>query len=184
MATALCGLQSSNGKQTRARREHRRKTKDSLRRRAAIFFLSNISLDGRPQGQPTAGNADQIAGEETGLGDGEGGAAVKPLRTDSGGPVNQVTDPAAEPGSGSSSSLPGGLGFVRPSLVTSPGPTTTNSVGPNEVFLETCGAGETQLPGIPLSPLTSGHQPCSRAKSTPAVLSPTPTGNSLDSRQR
>ncbi|XP_032407419.1 CDK5 and ABL1 enzyme substrate 2-like isoform X2 [Xiphophorus hellerii] len=184
MATALCGLQSSNGKQTRARREHRRKTKDSLRRRAAIFFLSNISLDGRPQGQPTAGNADQKAGEETGLGDGEGGAAVKPLRTDSGGPVNQVTDPAAEPGSGSSSSLPGGLGFVRPSLVTSPGPTTTNSVGPNEVFLETCGAGETQLPGIPLSPLTSGHQPCSRAKSTPAVLSPTPAGNSLDSRQR
>ncbi|XP_023193615.1 CDK5 and ABL1 enzyme substrate 2-like isoform X2 [Xiphophorus maculatus] len=184
MATALCGLQSSNGKQTRARREHRRKTKDSLRRRAAIFFLSNISLDGRPQGQPTAGNADQKAGEETGLGDGEGGAAVKPLRTDSGGPVNQVTDPAAEPGSGSSSSLPGGLGFVRPSLVTSPGPTTTNSVGPNEVFLETCGAGEMQLPGIPLSPLTSGHQPCSRAKSTPAVLSPTPAGNSLDSRQR
>ncbi|XP_008412633.1 CDK5 and ABL1 enzyme substrate 2-like isoform X2 [Poecilia reticulata] len=182
MATALCGLQSSNGKQTRARREHRRKTKDSLRRRAAIFFLSNISLDGRPQGQPTAGNADQKAGEETGLRDGEGGAAVKLLRTDSGGPVNQVTDPAAEPGSGSSSSLPGGLGLVRPSLVTSPGPTATNSVGPNEVFLETSGAGETQFPGIPLSPLTSGHQPCSRAKSTPAVLSP--AGNPLDSRQR
>ncbi|XP_043985505.1 CDK5 and ABL1 enzyme substrate 2 isoform X2 [Gambusia affinis] len=184
MATALCGLQSSNGKQTRARREHRRKAKDSLRRRAAIFFLSNISLDGRPQGQPTAGNADQKAGEETGLRDGEGGAAVKPLRTDSGGSVNQVTDPAAEPGSGSSSSLPGGLGLVRPLLVTSPGSTATNSVGPNEVFLETCGAGETQFPGIPLSPLTSGHQPCSRAKSTPAVLSPTPAGNSLDSRQR
>ncbi|XP_007553636.1 CDK5 and ABL1 enzyme substrate 2 isoform X1 [Poecilia formosa] len=184
MATALCGLQSSNGKQTRARREHRRKTKDSLRRRAAIFFLSNISLDGRPQGQPTTGNADQKAGEETGLRDGEGGAAVKLLRTDSGGPVNQVTDPAAEPGSGSSSSLPGGFGLVRPSLVTSPGPTATNSVGPNEVFLETSGTGETQFPGIPLSPLTSGHQPCSRAKSTPAVLSPAPTGNPLDSRQR
>uniref|UniRef100_A0A3B5M6K4 Cdk5 and Abl enzyme substrate 2a n=1 Tax=Xiphophorus couchianus TaxID=32473 RepID=A0A3B5M6K4_9TELE len=129
MATALCGLQSSNGKQTRARREHRRKTKDSLRRRAAIFFLSNISLDGRPQGQPTAGNADQIAGEETGLGDGEGGAAVKPLRTDSGGPVNQVTDPAAEPGSGSSFSLPGALGFVRPSNISgSPGPKVPKKV--------------------------------------------------------
>ncbi|XP_054901855.1 CDK5 and ABL1 enzyme substrate 2-like isoform X2 [Poeciliopsis prolifica] len=184
MATALCGLQSSNGKQARARREHRRKTKDSLRRRAAIFFLSNISLDGRPQGQPTAGNADQKAGEETGLRDGEGGAAVKLLRTDSGGPVNQVTDPAAEPGSGSSSSFPRGLALVRPSLVASPGPTATSSVGPNEVFLETCGAGETQFPGIPLSPLTSGHQPCSRAKSTPAVLSPTPAGTSLESRQR
>ncbi|XP_012731047.2 CDK5 and ABL1 enzyme substrate 2 isoform X2 [Fundulus heteroclitus] len=186
MATALCGLQSngSNGKQTRVRREHRRKAKDSRRRQAAILFLSNISLDGRPPCQPAAGNADQKAGEETGLRVGDGGAARELLRADNEGPVNQVTDPPAEPGSGSSSSYPGVLGPVRPSLVTSPGPTAANSVGPNEVFLESCGAAETQFPGAPLSPVTTGHQPCSRAKSTPAVLSPTPAGNSLDSRQR
>ncbi|KAM4571694.1 CDK5 and ABL1 enzyme substrate 2 isoform 2-T2 [Fundulus diaphanus] len=186
MATALCGLQSNgnNGKQTRVRREHRRKAKDSRRRQAAILFLSNISLDGRPPCQPAAGNADQKAGEETGLRVGDGSSARELLRADSEGPVNQVTDPPAEPGSGSSSSYPGVLGLVRPSLVTSPGPTAANSVGPNEVFLESCGAAETQFPGAPLSPVTTGHQPCSRAKSTPAVLSPTPAGNSLDSRQR
>ncbi|KAM4736971.1 CDK5 and ABL1 enzyme substrate 2-like isoform 2-T2 [Anableps anableps] len=184
MATALCGPQSSNVKQARARREHRRKVKDSRRRQAAILFLSNISLDGRPQGQPAAGNADQKAGEETGLRDGDDGAALELLRADSGGPVNQVIDPPAEPGSGSSSSFPGVLSPVRPSLVASPGPTAANSVGPNDVFLESGGAVETQFPGTPLSPVTTGHQPCSRAKSTPAVLSPTPAGNSLDSRQR
>lgn len=186
MATALCGLQSNatNGKQARARREHRRKVKDSRRRQAAILFLSNISLDGKPQSQSAAGNADQKAGEETGLRDGDGSAAHEPRRADSEGPVNQVTDPAAEHGSGSSSSFPGVLTPVRPSLVTSPGPTAANSVGPNDVFLEGLGAVETPFPGTPLSPVTAGHQPCSRAKSTPAVLSPTPAGNSLDSRQR
>lgn len=187
MATALCGLQSNatNGKQARARREHLRKVKDSRRRQAAILFLSNISLDGKPQSQPAAGNAYQEAGEETqGLRDGDGSAAQELHRADSEGPINQVTDSAAEPGSGSSSSFPGVLTPVRPSVVTSPGPTAANSSGPNEVFLEGLGAVETQFPGTPLSPVTAGHQPCSRAKSTPAVLSQTPAGNSLDSRQR
>ncbi|MEQ2238146.1 hypothetical protein ILYODFUR_030359, partial [Ilyodon furcidens] len=186
MATATCGLQStgSNGKQARARREHRRKEKDSRRRQAAILFLSNISLDGRPQCQSAAGNTDQKAGEETGLIGGDDYAALELLRTDSEGPVNQVTEAPAEPGSGSSSSFPGVLSPARPPLVTSPGPTAANSVGPNDVFLESFGAVETQLPGTPLPPVTAGHQPCSRAKSTPAVLSPTPAGNCLDSRQR
>ncbi|MEQ2165111.1 hypothetical protein GOODEAATRI_013655 [Goodea atripinnis] len=186
MATATCGLQSkgSNGKQARARREHRRKEKDSRRRQAAILFLSNISLDGRPQCQSAAGNTDQKAGEETGLIGGDGCAALELLRTDSEGPVNQVTEAPAEPGSGSSSSFPGVLSPARPPLVTSPGPTAANSVGPNDVFLESFGAVETQFPGTPLPPVTAGHQPCSRAKSTPAVLSPTPAGNCLDSRQR
>ncbi|XP_047205634.1 CDK5 and ABL1 enzyme substrate 2-like isoform X2 [Girardinichthys multiradiatus] len=183
MATATCGLQSkgSNGKQARARREHRRKEKDSRRRQAAILFLSNISLDGRPQCQSAAGNTDPKAGEETGLIGGDGCAALELLRTDSEGPV---TEAPAEPGSGSSSSFPGVLSPARPPLVTSPGPTAANSVGPNDVFLESFGAVETQFPGTPLPPDTAGHQPCSRAKSTPAVLSPTPAGNCLESRQR
>ncbi|XP_038165265.1 CDK5 and ABL1 enzyme substrate 2-like isoform X2 [Cyprinodon tularosa] len=186
MATALCGLQAngSNSKQARVRREHRRKVKDSRRRQAAILFLSNISLDGRPPCHPTAGNADQRPGEEAGLSDGDVCAAPELPRADSEGPVKKAMDPPAEPVGGSSSSFPGVLGPVRPSMVTSPGPPTANSVGPNEVFLESSSVAETQFPGTPLSPVTAGHQPCSRAKSTPAVLSPTPAGNCLDSRQR
>uniref|UniRef100_A0A3B4XFF2 Cdk5 and Abl enzyme substrate 2 n=1 Tax=Seriola lalandi dorsalis TaxID=1841481 RepID=A0A3B4XFF2_SERLL len=111
MATAVCGLQStgSNSKPAKVHREHRRKAKDSRRRQAALLFLNNISLDGRPQCQFNDGNTDQKATED---------------------------------------------------------------------------AAETLTPDTPLSPVPTGHQPCSRVRSTPAALSPVPTGNSQDSRQR
>ncbi|XP_028266733.1 CDK5 and ABL1 enzyme substrate 2 isoform X2 [Parambassis ranga] len=185
MATAVCGLQSTgtNGKPAKTHREHRRRAKDSHRRQAALLFLSNISLDGRPQCQLSDGTTDQKADEEQGLGNGEGGAAVDavPQPLDSQGPVAQVTDPAVA-SSGSSSSLPGVLSPGRPSLVTSPGP--ASAVGANEVFLEGGSAAETLTPDTPLSPVPAGHQPCSRVRSTPAALSPVPAANNLDSRQR
>ncbi|XP_078111755.1 CDK5 and ABL1 enzyme substrate 2 isoform X2 [Sander vitreus] len=181
MATAVCGLQStgSNSKSVKTHREHRRKTKDSRRRQAALLFLNNISLDGRPQCQPSDENNDQKAAEEQRLRERDGGATVLPLPSaDSQEPVAQVTEPAAT-GSGSSSSFPGVVSPTRPSLVMSPAP-----AGANEVFLEGGSAAETQTPDTPLSPVPAGHQPCSRVRSTPAALSPVPTGNSVDSRQR
>ncbi|KAF6721239.1 CDK5 and ABL1 enzyme substrate 2 [Oryzias melastigma] len=183
MATAVCGLQSNGGssKPTKTHREQRRKVKDSKRRQAALLFLSNISLDGRPPSQLTAENAEQKVAEESRLGDSEGGAAASPLPADCQGPVAQVTDPAAV-GCGSSSSFPGVLSPIRPSLVTSPGPSSASSVGHNEVFLEGGGTLESLTPDTPLSPVV--HQPCSRAKSTPAALSPVPASNSVESRQR
>ncbi|RVE70872.1 hypothetical protein OJAV_G00069220 [Oryzias javanicus] len=149
MATAVCGLQSNGGssKPTKTHREQRRKVKDSKRRQAALLFLSNISLDGRPQSQLTAENAEQKVAEETRLGDSEGGAAASPLPADCQGPVAQRQ--------------------LR---------------GPNEVFLEGGGTLESLTPDTPLSPVV--HQPCSRAKSTPAALSPVPASNSVESRQR
>ncbi|XP_041860238.1 CDK5 and ABL1 enzyme substrate 2 isoform X2 [Melanotaenia boesemani] len=184
MATAVCGLQSSgsNSKPT-THREQRRKVKDSRRRQAALLFLSNISLDGRPQPQVSVGNVDQNAPEEPRLTDGDGGEALELLPADCQGPVAQVTDPAAA-GSGSFSSFPGVLSPIRPSSVTSPGVTAISSVGPNEVFLEGGSAVETPTPDTPLSPVPAAHQPCSRVKSTPAALSPVPPGSSLDTRQR
>uniref|UniRef100_A0A1A8EF16 Cdk5 and Abl enzyme substrate 2a n=1 Tax=Nothobranchius kadleci TaxID=1051664 RepID=A0A1A8EF16_NOTKA len=181
MATALCGLQTNgNSKPARAHREQRRKVKDSRRRQAALLFLNNISLDGRPLRPLNVGNADQKPAEEPRVRDRGVCEAPEPL---SEGPAGQVTDtPAA--GGGSSSSVPGVFGPVRPSAVPSPGPTATSSVGPNEVFLESGSAVESLTPDTPLSPAPAGHQPCSRAKSTPAALSPVPAANSLESRPR
>uniref|UniRef100_A0A3Q0RRN1 Cdk5 and Abl enzyme substrate 2 n=1 Tax=Amphilophus citrinellus TaxID=61819 RepID=A0A3Q0RRN1_AMPCI len=86
MATALCGLQSTDSKPAKIHRDQRRKAKDSRRRQAALLFLSNISLDGRPQCQLTDGNSDQKAAEELRLRDGDCGAAVVPQPADNQGP--------------------------------------------------------------------------------------------------
>ncbi|KAM9752892.1 CDK5 and ABL1 enzyme substrate 2-like isoform 2-T2 [Menidia menidia] len=184
MATAFCGLHSngSNSKPARTHRDQRRRAKDSRRRQAALLFLSNISLDGRPQLQPSVENADQNAADEPGLRERNEEAAEELVPADSHGPAVQVTEPSA---AGPSLSFPGVLSPVRPSLAVSPGPSTANSVGPNDVFLEGGGAVDTPTPDTPLSPAPAvHHQPCARAKSTPAALSPVPATTSLDSRQR
>lgn len=182
MATAVCGLQSTgrNSKPAKTHREYRRKAKDSRRRQAALLFLNNISLDGRPQGQLSDGNTGQKADEEPRLSDRDGGSTVVPQPADSQAPVAQVTEPAAAGSGSSASSCPGVFSPARPSLVMSPGLT----VGANEVFLEGGSAAETLTPDTPISPVPTGHQPCSRVRSTPAALSPVPASNSLDSRQR
>lgn len=186
MATAVCGLQSTgnNGKQGKTHREHRRKAKDSRRRQAALLFLNNISLDGRPQCQPSDGNTDRKAAEEQRLRDRDGAATFVPPPADSQEPVTQVTEPA-DAGSGSFSGFPAAVGPARLSTVISTGPGGATVVGANEVFLEGGGAAETLTPDTPLSPVTTGgHAASSRVRSAPAAISPVPAASSLDSRPR
>ncbi|XP_061628668.1 CDK5 and ABL1 enzyme substrate 2-like [Phyllopteryx taeniolatus] len=165
MAAAVCGLQSigrtsNNGsKPAKAHREQRRKARDSKRRQAAVLFLSNISLDGRPQCQLNPDNAARKA-------------AVEPPGsppTQSQGPLSRVAEPAPLAAS-SSSSFPG---VFSPSVL---------SAGANEVFLD--GGGVAETPDTPLSNLTGAQQPfVSRGRADPAV-SPLPAAQSLDSRPR
>ncbi|XP_077566821.1 CDK5 and ABL1 enzyme substrate 2 isoform X2 [Stigmatopora nigra] len=71
MATALCGPQSNpsdstggGSKATKTHREQRRKARDAKRRQAAVLFLSNISLDGRPLCNSKPDNGTRKAAEE------------------------------------------------------------------------------------------------------------------------
>ncbi|XP_037539848.1 CDK5 and ABL1 enzyme substrate 2 [Nematolebias whitei] len=177
MAAALCGLPCSSGGNSKPARtrEPRRRVKDSRRRRAALLFLNNISLDGRPLCQLNARNDEQRAAEEPRA----GGTTLEQLGD---GPAPQQETEGSAVGSGSSSTFTGVFSPVRPSMVTSP--TAAASIGANEVFLESSGAVEALAPDTPMSPVPAGHPPCSRAKSMPAALSPVPTGQPVDSRQR
>nr|XP_057907365.1 CDK5 and ABL1 enzyme substrate 2 isoform X2 [Doryrhamphus excisus] len=173
MATAICGHPSigSSSKPAKIRREQRRRTKDSKRRQAALLFLNNISLDGRPQCHFNDENAGRKSTEQQRLGD-----AVSDLTSpppDSQGSVSQVTDPAPSAGSSFSSFS----GVFGPSVKSA----EAAVIGANEVFLE--GGGTAESPDAPLSALTGGQQQTSRVRSTPAQ-SPLPAVSSLDSRPR
>ncbi|XP_071401958.1 CDK5 and ABL1 enzyme substrate 2 [Centroberyx affinis] len=183
MATAACGLQctGSNNNAAKTHKEQQRKARDSRRRQAALLFLNNISLDGRPQCQLSNGNIDQKTAEEPRLMD--VGAPAVPQPAGIQGTVAQVT-PAATGSAPTTFPGTGVMSPVRPSLVMSPGP-GASAVGASEVFLEGGNVADTLPPDSPLSPVPPGHQSCSRVRSPP-VFSPVPAANSLplDSRQR
>ncbi|XP_077454624.1 CDK5 and ABL1 enzyme substrate 2 isoform X3 [Stigmatopora argus] len=116
MATALCGPQSipsdSNGvgnKATKTHREQRRKARDAKRRQAAVLFLSNISLDGRPLCSSKPDNGTRKAAAEP----------PRSPKTDSQRPSSRLAESAPSAG-GSLSSYPAIFG----------------SAAANEVFLE------------------------------------------------
>lgn len=177
MATAAYGLQGTGNNATKSHKEHLKKSKDSRRRQAALLFLNNISLDGRPLYNLSNGNGDQKdAGEHRRR---DIVAEVGHPSASSQGSVPQVS-PALI---GSVlTAVPGiGVSPVRPTLVMCPGP-GASAVGANEVFLDGSNSVDTIPTDTPLSPIAQSY---SSARS-PSVLSPLPTDNVMpvDSRQR
>ncbi|CAL8367176.1 unnamed protein product [Lota lota] len=176
MATAACGLQSTGNNATKSHKERQRKAKDSGRRQAALLFLSNISLDGRPVCHITNGSIEQKDVGEHQTGDVGAPAGPPPVG-------NQESAAQVSPAAPATCPAIGVVNPVRPSLVMSPGPAASVAVA-NEVFLE--GGSEDTMPLLldsPLSPIPPGHPSSARS---PSVFSPVQgvSATHLDSRQR
>lgn len=168
MAAAACSPQSALNPCTgKLHREHLRKSKDSRRRQAALLFLTNISLDGRP----VRNNA-----SATGPGDAEFQCA------DIGATVGELSAAASTDGTFSSLSVPRlGLLSVPPILVL-PSDSEFSNVGSTEVFLERERGSFCSQSNL-LSPCSLQPTPLGARKS-PTLLSVQSCGSSLDSRPR
>ncbi|XP_056105987.1 CDK5 and ABL1 enzyme substrate 2 [Rhinichthys klamathensis goyatoka] len=170
MAAAACSPQSSLTPCTgKLHREHLRKSKDSRRRQAALLFLTNISLDGRPVRSNASAAGPQDAEFQC---------------ADIGATVNELPAAAAASGDGTFSSLAVprlGLLSVPPILVL-PSDSEFSNVGSTEVFLER-ERGSFSSQNNLLSPCSLQPTPLGARKS-PTLLSVQSCGSSLDSRPR
>ncbi|XP_034550712.1 CDK5 and ABL1 enzyme substrate 2 [Notolabrus celidotus] len=148
-AAAACGQHSAmlpalSGKKTHTGRDHSRRTRENSRRRqAALLFLSNISLDGRPvQSAEHAGNRPPKETDFEGGNQGLTGTGLSPdlcYGTFSSSPVSSGTvqhNPAARTGL---------LNIVPPILVL-PSDTVYDDEGSAEVLLD-CRSGSFSSPG-------------------------------------
>ncbi|XP_067095885.1 CDK5 and ABL1 enzyme substrate 2 isoform X2 [Osmerus mordax] len=177
MATAACSIQCASSNATKSHKEHIRKTKDSRRRQAALLFLNNISLDGRPLCPLNNGNIAQreTACETRRLDVGTISVGHLAFTTSSNGTAPQVSSSVTV---GTVTSVPGigALSPVNSISVTSTG--TGASSGGYEVLMESAVSDSTIYP---LSPT-----PQTLHLSAKSVFSPVVQINSgpLDSRQR
>uniref|UniRef100_A0A3B3Q5A8 Cdk5 and Abl enzyme substrate 2 n=1 Tax=Paramormyrops kingsleyae TaxID=1676925 RepID=A0A3B3Q5A8_9TELE len=177
MATAAVGEQSISGNSSvNPQKDHLRKSKDSRRRQAALLFLNNISLDGRPIYHYSNGANDE---RETEFQGSEAGAAAGRLCAAS----SYGTFPALSPSvsSGSCGTAPRIGVFNVPPIRVLPTDSEFNAVERGEMSLER-DQGAFSSQGNLLSP--SG-QTLLGARKSPTLLS-VQTFNpiTLDSRQR
>ncbi|XP_016099344.1 CDK5 and ABL1 enzyme substrate 2-like [Sinocyclocheilus grahami] len=165
MAAAACSTQSTLNPCTgKLHREHLRKSKDSRRRQAALFFLTNISLDGRPvrNNVSAAGPSD-----------------AEFQCSDIGATVSELSAAASSDGTFSSFPVPRlGLLNVPPILVLPSDSGFRNT----EMFLERERGSFSSQSNL-LSPCGLQPSPLGARKS-PTLLSVQSCGSSLESRPR
>lgn len=160
-AAAACGQLSAamtaavSGKKTHSNREHSRRNRENSRRRqAALLFLSNISLDGRPVQTNSAENVGShhhhretdLEGAESGSAAAAAAGLCPELGNNSG--YGTFSSLAASVSCGNVNPSPAqrtGLLNVPPILVL-PSDTGFNDVGSAEVLLE-CRRGSFPSPG-------------------------------------
>jgi len=163
-AAAACSPQSSLTPCTgKLHREHLRRSKDSRRRQAALLFLTNISLDGRPV-RSNAGPQD-----------------AEFQCADIGATVNELPAAAAS-GDGTFSSLAVPRHGLLPPILVLPSDSEFSNVGSTEVFLQR-ERGSFSSQNNLLSPCSLQPTPLGARKS-PTLLSVQSCGSSLDSRPR
>ncbi|XP_041701744.1 CDK5 and ABL1 enzyme substrate 2 isoform X2 [Coregonus clupeaformis] len=157
MATAAFGRQCTTGSNTaKSHKEHLRKGKDSRRRQAALLFLNNISLDGRPLYHLSNGNHGQREAAELRSRDATGAQATRhPLFSPSIYGTVSLVAPSLAGGAATTVAGIGGLSPVPPNLGMSTYTGSSTAVGCSEVFFE--GVDPMVPPDTPLSP-TSGPQ--------------------------
>lgn len=170
MAAAACSTQSTlNPCANKLHREHLRKSKDSRRRQAALLFLTNISLDGRPVRSNASCTAAPFDAELQGA---EFGAAVC-----------ELSAAASSDGTFTNLSAPKlGLLSVPPILVL-PSDSGLCKAGSAEVLLDRERGSSFSSQGNLLSPSSLQPTPLGPRKS-PTLLSVQSCGSSLESRPR
>lgn len=168
MAAAACSAHCTLGSSSsKPQKEHLRRSRDSRRRQAALLFLSNISLDGRPVQH--VNNANQLSHRDSefqGTDNGSTNAArLSPASSSCGTFHNLSTSVSC----GAVSSAPR-LGVVNvPPILVLPSDSGFNDVGSTEVFLER-GRGSFSSQGNLLSPASLQPTPLGPRKS-PTLLS-------------
>ncbi|XP_059396391.1 uncharacterized protein LOC132128997 [Carassius carassius] len=168
MAAAACSTQSTLNPCTgKLHREHLRKSIDSRRRQAALFFLTNISLDGRPvrNNVSAAGPSD-----------------AEFQCSDIGATVSGLSAGASSYGTFPSLSVPR-LGLLNvPPILVLPSDSRFSGAGSTEMFLER-ERGLFSSQSNLLSPCSLQPTPLGVRKS-PTLLSVQSCGSSLESRPR
>ncbi|XP_062396346.1 CDK5 and ABL1 enzyme substrate 2 [Sardina pilchardus] len=163
MAAAACSAHCTLGSSSsKPQKEHLRRSRDSRRRQAALLFLSNISLDGRPVQH--VNNANQLSHRDSeflGTDNVSTNAARLSPATSSCGTFNNLS---ASVSCGAVSSVPRLGGVINVPLLVLPSDSGCNDAGTAEVFLER-GRGSFSSQGNLLSPASLQPTPLGPRKS-------------------
>ncbi|KAJ8360933.1 hypothetical protein SKAU_G00174580 [Synaphobranchus kaupii] len=185
MAADACSSHraAGNSSSTKPHKEHLRKSKDSRRRQAALLFLNNISLDGRPTYNLSNGNAAQRKTTFNGLDAGAPVVGQLLPSTSSYGTFPRLTTSVS--GGAATPAPRTGIGSAPPVLVLPTGSSFT-AIGVSEGFLEGVKADPLASQASVLSPAAAPqHVPLLSTCKSPTLLSVQSCNSvNVESRQR